>query len=116
VNIYIVDKVCFIPHPGLSGMWIKTHRSAALVVCPQCGAQVGEPCRGAREARWVTSIHYSRRDAIKGMEDIPVAGVLAVPDHDKLKWVDTEPYAGVVKESFERPGEPIPARMVEEES
>lgn len=90
MNVYVIDQHAFVPHPGLQGMWIRTHRSAAFARCPQCKAEIGEPCRGQRERRWLVEAHYTRKDGIKCMDDIPVAGVIVVADPNKVEWVGDE--------------------------
>ncbi len=89
MNVYVIDQHTFVPHPGLQGMWIRTHRSAAFVPCPQCGAVVGEPCRGVKERRWLVDVHYTRKNVIKDM-NIPITGVIVVEDPNKMEWVGEE--------------------------
>lgn len=68
MNAYIIDKWCFVPHPGIAGMWVRTQTCVAFVECPQCGAGVGEPCRGAKLNRWIVEAHWPRRDSFKKID------------------------------------------------
>jgi hypothetical protein len=55
--------VAFLPHPELTGMWVRCHPSALIVRCPACRSQPGEPCRGT-EGYWTSGDgHVDRREA-----------------------------------------------------
>jgi hypothetical protein len=62
---YIVsldDKTTFsfVPHPLVAGVFIKTDICVALVPCPACHAELGEPCHGAVQ-RWTIGCHTDRQ-------------------------------------------------------
>lgn len=56
--------------PNERGRYVRTDRSVALVTCPDCGAQVGEPCLsrglpGDAAALYCGGTHYARRIVAK---------------------------------------------------
>ena len=51
----------FVASPDQRGRYLRTDKSVALVGCPQCGALVGEPCKGATGDRWSSTTHHVRR-------------------------------------------------------
>ncbi len=34
----------FVPHPGVRGLYVRTHVSVAFNPCPMCGSPTGVPC------------------------------------------------------------------------
>ena len=74
-KIYVIGKDVFVPHPLLTGLWIRTDLSVAKVACPYpgCGSAVGVPCKstsarhdGKDPPHYGGSTHYYRRNAAKG--------------------------------------------------
>ncbi len=66
VEAYVFDVWCFVRHPAEPSLWLRCPVAVALVDCSYCGAQRGDPCRGA-SGSVTRSIHTSRRIASRRM-------------------------------------------------
>lgn len=58
----------FVAIPNERGRYVRTDKSVALVPCPHCGAQIGEPCLrkgqpGSIDARYGGGTHWTRRSS-----------------------------------------------------
>lgn len=71
----------FVAVPNQRGRYIRTDAAVALVPCPHCKAQIGEPClsrgsvSGTANARYCGDIHLMRKKEVlygkrKGVEDV----------------------------------------------
>lgn len=69
-KVYVIGRECFVPHPLLAGLWIRTDLSVIKVACsyPGCGSPTGVPCRSTAACHrdsdpphYGSSTHYYRR-------------------------------------------------------
>lgn len=69
--MYIVGDAAFVPHPQISGAWMRVHAAVVRVACPysDCGAAIGIPCRGKRD--YTAGAHHPRRDAAAKLPPLP---------------------------------------------
>lgn len=61
--IYVVGNVCFVAHPAVHGVWLKTDPSVAKIRCKHCESDIGVPCVGKRG--YGGSTHHVRRHDAK---------------------------------------------------
>ena len=51
----------FVAIPGTRGRYLRTDKSVALVPCPMCRAQIGEPCTSTQGDGYGGTTHANRR-------------------------------------------------------
>lgn len=68
LKAFIADPIRF---DGRTTRWILTHPCVLAVSCEQCGAKLGEPCRG-RKANYTADTHWIRREAYSDFKKSPL--------------------------------------------
>ena len=85
VKGYIVAfDTAFVPHPGLWGLWMKTHPCVLVVECPRCGSKPGEPCQSSSSlvTPYISATHVARRGAFDGR--VPVMPLSIILPQEEL--------------------------------
>ena len=59
-EIFICGPWCFIPSTEIKGLWFRAQRCVAYIRCEYCGAEIWEPCHGAKGV-WKHDTHHVRR-------------------------------------------------------
>lgn len=63
-----LDRTILIEIPGQRGRYLFTDASVAIVPCPSCKANIGEPCRSRFTCdHYNSTVHVDRKDAARRM-------------------------------------------------
>lgn len=64
-DLYLIGGFCFVQHPVLRGVWLRTHPAVAKVACPFCDVPAGTPCMNRKLGKYVGYTHFDRRHAAR---------------------------------------------------
>lgn len=56
------STLAFMPHPYISGWWVRSHPCVLLIPCPNCKAEAGKLCQ--RKGEVVLYVCWTRRKGL----------------------------------------------------